>query len=144
MNLYKINSSRIISWLWIALALLGILTLMTACGSSSSGNGSLPSEISVEQAHEKYDAGVFFLDVRTPEEWDAVHIPNTTLIPLDELSSRTNELPKDQEIVVVCRSGNRSQQGRDILKSAGFEQVTSMSGGVTQWSANGYPTTSGP
>ena len=69
---------------------------------------------------------------------------NTTLIPLDQLASRVNEVPRDQEIVVVCRSGNRSQQGRDILLQAGFEQVTSMQGGLNEWRATGYPVASGP
>ena len=79
------------------------------------------------------------LDVRTREEWDDFHAPNTTLIPLDQLPSRLNEIPRDREIVVVCRSGNRSQQGRDILLNAGFQQVTSMRGGLNEWCASGYP-----
>jgi rhodanese-related sulfurtransferase len=45
--------------------------------------------------------------------------------------------------VVVCRSGNRSQAGRDILLQAGFN-VTSMSGGLNEWRASGYPVVSGP
>jgi rhodanese-related sulfurtransferase len=110
----------------------------------SAAAAKLPPEISVDEAHAKYQSGTFLLDVRTPEEWQEVHIPNTTLIPLDQLPSRLSELPRDQEIVVVCRSGNRSQQGRDILLNAGFASVTSMAGGVKQWSASGYPTTSGP
>ncbi|MEA5077769.1 MAG: rhodanese-like domain-containing protein, partial [Anaerolineaceae bacterium] len=69
--------------------------------------------------------------------------PGATLIPLGELANRLSELPKDQEIVVVCRSGNRSAQGRDILLNAGFTNVTSMAGGMNQWSAAGYETTSG-
>jgi len=100
---------------------------------------SLPTEITVQQAYAKYQAGTFLLDVRTQAEWDEYHAPNTTLIPLDQLVNRLNELPKDQEIVVVCRSGNRSQQGRDTLLQAGFEQVTSMSGGLNAWRAAGYP-----
>jgi rhodanese-related sulfurtransferase len=99
----------------------------------------LPPNISVAQAYEKYQKGVYFLDVRTQSEWDAVHIPKATLIPLDELPNRLSEVPKDQEIVVVCRSGNRSQKGRDILKQAGFTQVISMDGGVNAWKSAGYP-----
>lgn len=102
-----------------------------------------PAEISVAEAADKYEAGVFFLDVRTQEEWNEVHIPDTTLIPLDELKTRLNELPRGVEIVVVCRSGNRSQEGRDILSDAGFGPVSSMAGGVRDWSAQGLPTTSG-
>jgi rhodanese-related sulfurtransferase len=103
----------------------------------------LPAEISVAEAAAKRDEGAFILDVRQPDEWNQVHIPGATLIPLDQLEARMNEVPKDQEIVVVCRSGNRSAQGRDILKSAGYTQVTSMAGGMNQWSAAGLPTASG-
>ena len=68
----------------------------------------------------------------------------TTLIPLDELPNRLSELPKDQEIVVICHSGNRSQQGRDILLNAGFN-ATSMTGGLLAWYDKGYPLyTTGP
>jgi rhodanese-related sulfurtransferase len=45
---------------------------------------------------------------------------------------------------VVCRSGNRSQAGRDILLKAGFDQVASMAGGLSAWRSLGYPTVSGP
>ena len=105
---------------------------------------SAPDEISVAEAAEKYQAGVFLLDVRTPEEWEAVHIPDTTLIPLDDLETRLEELPQGVEIVVVCRSGNRSVEGRDILRKAGFTSVTSMAGGVNDWKSQGLPTVSGP
>lgn len=100
---------------------------------------SLPLEISVDEAHQMYEAGDYLLDVRTQEEWDDYHIPGTTLITLDELESRVDEVPRDQNVVVVCRSGNRSQVGRDILLRAGFEQVTSMAGGVSAWRESGYP-----
>jgi len=83
--------------------------------------------------------GAFVLDVRTVEEWNEFHAPNSTLIPLDQLASRLNEVPRDRQVVVVCRSGNRSQQGRDILLNAGFEQVTSMTGGLNEWRAGGFP-----
>lgn len=108
---------------------------------SGGGGGAarLPAAISVEEAYSKYQSGAFVLDVRTQEEWNEFHAPNTTLIPLDQLQARINEVPQDKEIVVVCRSGNRSQQGRDILLSAGFKQVTSMTGGLNEWRSKGYP-----
>ncbi len=101
----------------------------------------LPPTISVEQAYALYQQpNVFFLDVREPFEWEAIRIPNSALIPLGQLANRVDELPRDKQIVVVCRSGNRSQAGRDILKRAGFAQVTSMNGGVNAWRARGFPT----
>lgn len=104
----------------------------------------LPREISVAEAAAMRDEGAFILDVRQPEEWVESHIPGATLIPLGKLASRVDEVPKNQEVVVVCRSGNRSAEGRDILLAAGFEQVTSMAGGVNQWKAAGFETVSGP
>ncbi|GAB4419233.1 MAG: rhodanese-like domain-containing protein [Anaerolineales bacterium] len=103
----------------------------------------LPAFVSVDEAYQMYQEGTFVLDVRTPEEWNEYHAPNTTLIPLDELASRVDELPKDQPIVVVCRSGNRSQTGRDILLQAGYN-ATSMNGGLNLWRDSGYPIVSGP
>lgn len=120
----------------LAVALI-VYTILQSTGGG--GTTSLPSAISVDEAHEKYQAGAFVLDVRTQEEWDEYHAPNTTLIPLDQLVARLNEIPRDREIVVVCRSGNRSQQGRDILLEAGFKQVTSMTGGLNEWRSKGYP-----
>ncbi len=145
------GSSRNQAWIVIGLGLIVLLAVVVLVyinqGSKPATNetaGRLPVEISVEQAASKRDAGAFILDVRQPEEWNEYHIPGSTLIPLGELSSRLDEIPKDQEIVVVCRSGNRSQEGRDTLLSSGFEQVSSMAGGVSQWRASGYETVSGP
>ena len=134
---------------WIALAGAALLIVLVAVGAilirgNASTAGKALSEISVEQAFARREAGAFILDVRTPQEWNEAHIPDSTLIPLDELASRLSEVPRDQEVVVVCRSGNRSQEGRDILQKAGFSQVVSMAGGLNQWRAAGYPTVSGP
>ncbi len=129
-------------WLWvgIAVAFVAILGFVVLKSSDSSANaGNLPPEISVAEAYQRYQQGVFVLDVRTPQEWEAYHAPNTTLIPLDELPQRVDEVPRDQEVVVICRSGNRSQVGRDILLQAGFENVTSVAGGLNAWMAAGYP-----
>jgi rhodanese-related sulfurtransferase len=104
----------------------------------------LPMEISVAEAAARRTAGAFILDVRQPEEWVEAHIPESTLIPLGELARRISEVPRGGEIVVVCRSGNRSRTGRDILRSAGLRRATSMAGGLRQWAAAGHPTVSGP
>ena len=125
------------------LAIVGLiiyLILQAGGGKNNTAPASLPNEISVSEAYTKYQNGAFVLDVRTVEEWNEFHVPRTTLIPLDQLASRLNEIPRDKEIVVVCSSGNRSQQGRDILLNAGFTQVTSMQGGLTEWRTSGYPT----
>ena len=134
------------SWLWIGtlLVLIAIFSLgMSACSSAPTqvmaDVVSLPATISIHEAHDLYEEGVFLLDVRTQEEWDDFHAPNTTLIPLDQLENRLSELPEGEPIVVVCRSGNRSQAGRDILLTNGYEPTTSMEGGLNAWRDAGYP-----
>jgi len=131
------------AWVSIAAALILIIGGVIWISRPQAGN-SFPTEITVAQAAAKHDAGVFLLDVRQPDEWADYHIAGTTLIPLDQLPNRLNELPKDKEIVVVCHSGNRSAQGRDVLRNAGFTQVSSMAGGLVAWQNAGYPTVSGP
>lgn len=121
----------------VAVVLLSAIFFTNNVGQA---NQSLPDFVNAQEAYALYQQNdVFVLDVREQFEWDEYHIPNTTLIPLGELAGRVNEVPKDAKIVVVCRSGNRSQEGRDILKHAGFENVTSMNGGVVEWRASGYP-----
>lgn len=122
---------------------LAVFLIASLGGEQASNAGGLPAFVSVDEAYQMYQDGTFVLDVRTPEEWNEFHAPNTTLIPLDELAGRVNELPKDQPIVVVCRSGNRSQAGRDILLQAGFD-ATSMNGGLNEWRDTGHPVVSGP
>lgn len=148
-------------WLWIGVAavvvIIVILGAVLLLGGDDDDDGkdnnqdataaalaSLPAEISVEEAAEKRDQGAFILDVRQQDEWEEYHIADATLIPLDELPARLSEVPKDQEIVVVCRSGSRSAQGRDTLLEAGYTSVTSMAGGMSQWRDKGYPTVAGP
>ena len=129
--------------LLIAAALLGlalIAIMAYSLVSRPSSQKTLAAETSVTAAYQIYQQGdAFFLDVREQTEWDEYHAPGTTLIPLGELPTRLAEVPKDKPIVVVCRSGNRSQSGRDILLQAGFTNVTSMAGGLNQWRAAGYP-----
>jgi len=131
---------------FILLGCLGVLLMALIIiipGIGKNLNSSTPQKISVNEAYEKYQTGAFFLDVRESDEWAEYHIPNTTHIPLGTLQRKLAELPKDQEIIVVCRSGNRSQTGRDILQKAGFEKVSSMNGGLKEWITAGYPNVSG-
>lgn len=124
---------------WGLLGLLGVLIVVAVLYFTGAFSKGMAAEISVAEAYKLYPDDAFFLDVREVVEWEAGHVPDTTNIPLSELETRLNELPKDQDIVVICRSGNRSQEGRDILLDAGFENVTSMAGGVSDWKDAGYP-----
>ncbi|MCW1971087.1 MAG: rhodanese-like domain-containing protein [Anaerolineae bacterium] len=129
------------------------LVVMTACGGAtpnaspaanvpvSGAASTLPRDINVTEASKQRDAGAFVLDVRETYEWNEGHIPNATLIPLGTLPNQLASVPKDKPIVVICRSGNRSQTGRDILLKAGFTNVTSVNGGMIAWEAARLPVT---
>ncbi|MBI5565808.1 MAG: rhodanese-like domain-containing protein [Chloroflexi bacterium] len=146
------------AWVWGGLGLLAVIVIAVfvsqgaGAGAASvpttaapaASSASLSAEISVAEAAAKRQAGAFILDVREPEEWNEYHIPGATLISLGELEARVKDVPRDKEVVVVCRSGNRSQAGRDILTNAGFTQVTSMAGGLKDWAAANLPTVTGP
>ena len=135
---FRTPRTQILFLLFVALVIYLILQFGSS-NANPANTGGLPATVGVSEAHTLYQNGAFVLDVRTVEEWNEFHAPNTTLIPLDQLAARLNEVPRDRQVVVVCRSGNRSQQGRDILLNAGFQQVTSMTGGLNEWRASGYP-----
>jgi rhodanese-related sulfurtransferase len=80
---------------------------------------------------------VLILDVREDDEFKSGHIPEAQWIPLGQLSSRLNELPKDKTIVAVCRSGNRSGQATEILRQNGFD-AHNMQGGMNSWVQSGF------
>ncbi len=84
----------------------------------------------------------YLLDVRQPEEFRGGHVPGAKLIPLGELRSRMNELPKDREILVICHSGNRSLSATRQLASAGY-RATNVIGGLIAWARSGLPVTKG-
>ena len=90
-------------------------------------------------AAELRDQGVFVLDVREPDEWAQAHIPGATLIPLGELQTRVNELPKDQPVLVYCRSGNRSAGAYDTMTKEGLTNILHMNQGITAWQQSGLP-----
>jgi rhodanese-related sulfurtransferase len=103
----------------------------------------LPADITVAEAAIMRKQGAFILDVREVSEWDEIHIPGSILIPLGQLPERLAEVPRDREVVVVCRTGNRSKTGQNILVRAGIRKAVNMQGGVTQWKTEGYPTVNG-
>lgn len=81
------------------------------------------------------------LDVREESEYKAGHLLNARLIPLGKLRARIGELEKyrEQPIVVVCRSGNRSGTACAMLNKQGFSQAYNLAGGVIAWQKANLP-----
>lgn len=118
-----------------------IIYLIASAGGKSDTDPA--REVSVDEAYQMYQSGVLVLDVSWPAEWEEYHAPNTTLIPLDQLFNRINELPRDREVMVVSRSQTSSQQARELLRSAGINAVN-MAGSLSEWYAKGYPIEGAP
>jgi adenylyltransferase/sulfurtransferase len=93
-------------------------------------------QITVEQLKERMDKGdkPFILDVREPHEYQIVNL-GAPLIPVGQLPQRMNEIPvgKNEEIVVHCKAGGRSQNASLALKAAGYTNVKNLAGGITAW-----------
>ena len=100
-------------------------------------------QISVEQLKKKLDAkeNIFVLDVREPHEYQIVNI-GAPLIPLGTIESRLSEIAahKNDEVIVHCRSGARSQKAAVALKAAGFTNVSNLTGGILAWAEKIDPT----
>ncbi len=90
------------------------------------------------QATLKDKSKAFLLDVREPHEYREGHIAGATLIPLGQLPGRAGELPRDRQIVCVCRSGSRSGAAARQLIGAGF-QAANLQGGMLGWARAGLP-----
>jgi sulfur-carrier protein adenylyltransferase/sulfurtransferase len=70
------------------------------------------------------------IDVRNQSEWDIVHLPGASLIPLADLPQRVTELARAREVVLYCHSGRRSAQGTQLLLELGFTHVSTLKGGI--------------
>jgi rhodanese-related sulfurtransferase len=134
---------------YLTFALLMLVALLAACGGGATETAApvveeidlsrLADTIDVATVHDlKDNPNVFLLDVREPDEYAAGHIPGITLIPMGEVPDRLSELPRDKEIIITCRTGNRSGQVADFLREQGFTNVHNMNGGIVAWEEAGY------
>ena len=92
-------------------------------------------EISVSDLHAQIqgDPKPFILDVRNPVEYEICKLPESVLIPLSQLPQRAGELDPNQEIIVHCKTGQRSAQAVEFLREAGFQKVKNLLGGIEAW-----------
>ena len=87
---------------------------------------------------------VFLLDVRTPQEYQQVRLEGASLIPIDQVVRRMNEIPRDRPILVYCAVGSRSAQVANYLARQNYGPVYNMYGGIWSWQSRGLPVLSGP
>ncbi|MFN3841058.1 MAG: rhodanese-like domain-containing protein [Cyclobacteriaceae bacterium] len=87
-------------------------------------------------------AGALLVDVRERDEVAqlAYDVPNIVNIPLSEFEARYHELPKDKELIMVCRGGGRSLKATYFLMNQGYKNVVNMQHGIIRWVQRGFPT----
>ena len=99
----------------------------------------LPPLVSPQEAQKRVAAGALLIDVREPDEWQKMHVAASTLIPLGDVSSRLDEIPKDRDVILICRSGRRSGAAQTTLKGRGYDRVANLDGGLIAWHEGGLP-----
>jgi rhodanese-related sulfurtransferase len=116
----------------------GIMLLWSLFGNRFRGVKEISSAEALQLINHK---NAIVLDVREPNEYDSGHVLNSKLVPLGKLKERMGELEKfkEQPIVVVCRSGNRSGTACFLLGRKGFSQAYNLAGGVQAWQKNNLP-----
>lgn len=97
-------------------------------------------QLSIEALHDRMNGEANFqlLDVRAQKEFADSHIKGALNIPVADLRTRSGELGQDQDVLVICSSGNRSSLATSILLQHDFKAVYNVAGGMTGYSAAGY------
>lgn len=96
-------------------------------------------DIDVAEARRRLDAGARLFDVREQGEWDEVHAPEATLVPMSELVARWKEIDGgDEPAIIVCHSGGRSARVVAALEQSGVPAVN-LVGGMVAWEQSGAP-----
>lgn len=126
------------------MALVVMPFLASACGlGEKTAEGYENTEVKHAQQHWNQGANSAvpfqFIDVRTAEEYAAGHIEGAKSIPLQELAGRLNEVPKDKQVYLYCRSGRRSAEASALLAKQGFTNIENILGGITAWQSAGFP-----
>lgn len=124
--------------------LIVVLCILT-CGALVTGaqGGPATSTITQQELIQRMDAkaDVLVLDVRTPQEFHAGHIPGAMNIPHTTLSTRLNDVQSYQgkEVVVHCEMGGRAGIAEQVLRGAGFTNVRHLDGDMAAWRMKSLP-----
>jgi sulfur-carrier protein adenylyltransferase/sulfurtransferase len=122
----------------------GLIDYPAFCGVPAPGAtpaaGSVP-EVEPEELRAELDSAEppFLVDVREPTEWAIAHLPGAHLIPKGELTERVDELTGASQLVLYCRSGQRSTEATRLLLDLGFSHVRSLRGGINAWAQHVDP-----
>ena len=82
--------------------------------------------------------------MREADEFRDVRVPGSLFIPMSQIGTRLDEVPKDRPVLVLCAAGSRSQQVTGHLLQNGWEDVGNIAGGITAWERMGLEVRKGP
>jgi len=90
------------------------------------------------------EEGALLIDIRELDEWQMLRIPGADFKPLSQIQDWFEELPRDVDIILQCRSGNRSAQATHaLINQAGFDRVFNLTGGLIAWHSASLPVARG-
>jgi rhodanese-related sulfurtransferase len=120
--------------------MVGAMMVPVLAVAACSGGSDAVTDVTTSQAASLIqEGGVKILDVRTPEEYAAGHVPDAVNIDVSSPSfdESVGALPKDATYVVYCRSGNRSTTASARMADLGFTTINNVKGSINDWSAAG-------
>lgn len=105
-------------------------------------NQSLVKEICPTTTQEWVKNGALLVDVREKDEVAelAYDVPNIINIPLSVFDEQYAQIPKDKDVVMVCKGGGRSLRAAGFLVNHGYDKVVNMQHGIIRWAQKGFPT----
>jgi rhodanese-related sulfurtransferase len=117
-----------------SLLTLGVCCMMDPALAQGSGAVTLDA---MQTALKSHSAVVF--DIREPQEHAAGVAAGTHLLPMSQIGQRMNEIPKDQPVLLICNTQNRSSRVAEALRQRGWTQVQYVNGGMSTWAQRGLP-----
>jgi phage shock protein E len=111
----------------------------------AAASASLPliSQQDLLERQARGDASLFVLDVRTPKEYAAGHVPGAVNVPYDQVASQLAGIPKDKDVVLYCHSGRRAGLAAEVLKASGYTKLEHLQGDMQAWLNDGRPVETG-
>jgi rhodanese-related sulfurtransferase len=97
------------------------------------------SQEALLERQKKGDDSTVVLDVRSPEEYAAGHVPGAVNIPYDQVASRIAEVPKDKDVLLYCKTGRRAGIAAEVLAGQGYTRLQHLEGDIVAWVGKGRP-----
>ena len=120
---------------YLSLPLLVTIILLINATSKKGGTKISPQNL-VELSNNET---AFIVDLRDSEQFQNGHITGSINIPFLNLSNRTNEIPQDKSVILVCEMGNVSPNAGELLKKEGFKELLILRGGINEWRIQNLP-----